>query len=248
MPNALKSHGGLMVSGALAALGLHREGLPRRQRASVATIAGESADFVGRQSQRQLARYARALHHVRSREAEIAIRMRALRCEQLALRYRPGRVEDHLRALLREHPQADHLMAGAFGPNLIVNAGEAFLVDAWQGTVEMEVMRYHGCGRGNGSGGATDPAEGDTTLQSEETTTLNPEQRAQGSLGEAAASVFRTQGTLTFDGTVTGGVVEWGLFSQQAHGGGTMWSRIEFAAINVGNGDSIQFTYDLTVE
>lgn len=239
--NVLKSHDGLTVSGTLAALALRPEGLPRRQRAAVSAIAAQSADFVGRQSERQLARYARALRHCRSRAAEVAIQLRALRCEQLALRYRPGRIEDRLRALLREHPQADHLYAGAFGPNLIVNAGEAFLVDAWQNLVELEIMRNHGCGIGTVAA-----AEGDTALGNESTTILNPEQRAQGSLGEASASVFRTVGTLTFDGS--GAITEWGLFSQQAHGGGTLWSRIVFSAINVANLDSIQFTYDLTVE
>lgn len=242
MPNVLKSHDGLIVSGALAALALHPEGLPRRQRASVAAIAAQSAHFVGRQSERQLARYARALRHCRSREAEIAVQLRALRCEQLALRYKPGRIEEHLRELLREHPKADHLKAGAFGPNLIVNAGEAYLVDSWQNLVELETMKFHGCGTG-----ATAAAEGDTALQTESTTVLNPDStRATGSLTEASASVFRTVGTLTFDGAAA--VTEWGLLSQAAIPGGTLWSRIVFSAINVANGDSIQFTYDLTVE
>src|SRR5688572_13978288 len=225
MATNLKGHNGLMISGALAALAFHPEGLPRRLRAQARDIAGQSAYHVREQTQRQLARYARAMTYARTRKQEIAIQMRALRCEQLALRYRPSRIQDHLSALLRHNPIGDQVFAGAFGPNLIVNAGEAFLVDAWQNTVELEIMRNHGCGRGNAAGGATDPAEGDTALQAEETTTLNPDNtRAQGSLGEASASVFRTQGTLTFDGTPTGGITEWGLFSQQATGGGTLWS------------------------
>ena len=49
-----------------------------------------------------------------------------------------------------------------------------------------------------------------------------------------------------FDATAA--ITEWGLFSQAATGGGVLWSRIVFAALNVASGDSIQFTYDLTVE
>ena len=240
--DVLKSHDGLMVSGSLAALGLHVDGLPRRRRASVPAIAAQSAAFIRRDTERQLARYARALRHVRSREAEISIQLRALRCEQLGLRYRPDRIEHHLRGLLRQHPLADHLKGGAFGPNLIVNTGEGYLVDAWQNSVELETMKFHGCGTG-----ATAAAEGDTALQTESFTILNPDStRATGSLGEVSQSVFRTIGTLTFDGA--GAITEWGLLSQAATGGGVLWSRIVFSAINVANGDSIQFTYDLTVE
>jgi len=239
--NPLKSHDGLMLTGALAALGLHPHGLPRRLRASASDIATASAAHIRGDVQRQLAHYARAAGHARSKDERLGLRIRALRCEQLAARYRPARIEDHLRALLREHPKADHLFAGAFGPNLIVNAGEAFLVDAWQNTVELEIMKFHGCGTG-----ATAAAEGDTTLQTESTTILNPDStRATGSLGELSASVFRTIGTLTFDGA--GAITEWALTST-ATGGYVMWSRIVFSAINVANGDSIQFTYDLSVE
>jgi hypothetical protein len=242
MSNALKGHDGLMLTGALAALAFKPDGLTRRQRADVAHIAARSARATEVQIGRQIAALARRREHVRTREEEISVELRALRCEQLGLRYGRPRVEDHLRRLLRHHPQADHLFDGAFGPNLIVNAGEAYLVDAWQNSVELENMKYHGCGTGN-----TAAAEGDTALQTESTTALNPDNtRATGSLTEASASVFRTVGTLTFDNTAA--VVEWGLFSQAATGGGTLWSRVVFSAINVASADAIQFTYDLTVE
>jgi hypothetical protein len=49
----------------------------------------------------------------------------------------------------------------------------------------------------------------------------------------------------TFNFTSTLAITEWGLFS--ASTSGTLWDRRTFSAINVANGDSIQFTYTLTV-
>lgn len=242
MDRVTKGHDGLMLSGALAALAFHPHGLPRRRRPTLAEIATHSAGAARQQIGRQIAALALRRERVRTRAAQIGLEMRALRCEQLGLRYGVGRVKDHLAGLLRQHPMADHLFAGAFGPNLIVNAGEAFLVDAWQNSVELEIMKYHGVGTGTNAA-----AEGDTALQTESTTALNPDStRATGSLTEASASVFRTVGTVTFDASAA--ITEWGLHSQAATGGGTLWSRVVFSAINVTSGDSIQFTYDLTVE
>jgi hypothetical protein len=126
--------------------------------------------------------------------------------------------------------------------NLIVNAGEAFLVDAWQNLVELEAMKFHGLGTG-----VVAAAETDSALGTELTTQYNPDNtRATGSLTEASASVFRSVGTNTFDASAA--ITEWGLFTQAATGGGTIFSRVVFAAINVASGDSVQTTWDLTVE
>jgi hypothetical protein len=134
------------------------------------------------------------------------------------------------------------VLATRFGRNLIVNAGETFLRDAWINTVELEIMKYHGDGVGT-----TAAAEGDTALVTEATTSHNPDNtRATGSLTNNGANVFRTIGTNTFDASAA--ITEWGLFSQSATGGGTLWSRVVFSAINVASGDSIQYTYDLTIE
>ena len=50
---------------------------------------------------------------------------------------------------------------------------------------------------------------------------------------------------MTFDNTAA--ITAWGLLSQAATGGGTLFDRQVFSAINVASGDSIQFTYDLTI-
>ncbi|MGE3176768.1 MAG: hypothetical protein AB7O32_04825, partial [Vicinamibacterales bacterium] len=90
-------------------------------------------------------------------------------------------------------------------------------------------------------------AVGDTALVTESTTILNPDStRATGTLAEgASANIFRSVGTVTFDGS--GAITEHGLFSQAATGGGVLFDRSVFAAINVASGDSIQFTYDATL-
>ncbi|MGE4163848.1 MAG: hypothetical protein AB7G23_19140 [Vicinamibacterales bacterium] len=125
---------------------------------------------------------------------------------------------------------------------VITTAGVGFLVDAWQNLVEPEIMKYHGCGTGT-----TAEAVGDTALVTESTTILNPDStRATGTLAEgASANIFRSVGTVTFDGS--GAITEHGLFSQAATGGGVLFDRSVFAAINVASGDSIQFTYDATL-
>ena len=132
---------------------------------------------------------------------------------------------------------------GEVSHHVVTTAGVNFLVDAWQNSVELENMKYHGCGTGTGA-----EAAGDTALGTESTTALNPNStRATGSLTEGGtANVFRTVGTLTFDAVAA--VTEHGIFDQAATGGGTLWDRSMFSGstINVASGDSIQFQYDCT--
>jgi len=131
---------------------------------------------------------------------------------------------------------------GLVSTRVVTTVGVNYLVDAWQNSVELEIMKYHGAG-------TTNTAEdiGDTTLAAECTTTLNPDStRATGSLTEGGgANVLRSVGTLTFDGNAS--VVEHGIFNQAATGGGTLWDRSVFGVITVVSGDSIQFTYDCTI-
>jgi hypothetical protein len=129
---------------------------------------------------------------------------------------------------------------GVVGRRCITTVGVNFLVDAWQNSVELEIMKYHLCGIGT-----TAEAIGDTTLVSACTTVLNPDTtKATGTLAEGATNnIFSSVGTLTFDGNAA--VTEHGLFSQAA-AGGTLWDRTVFAAINVVDTDTLQFTYQCT--
>lgn len=142
--------------------------------------------------------------------------------------------------LLREG--AIPLDLGLAGLKVITTAGVNFLVDAWQNSVELETMKYHGIGTGSGA-----EATGDTALGTELTTEYNPDNtRATGSLTEGGgANVFRSVGTNTVDAAVN--LREHGLLSQAATGGGTLWDRTVFSSINLANGDSLQSTHDTTV-
>lgn len=129
---------------------------------------------------------------------------------------------------------------GLASARVVTTAGVNFLVDALQGTVEPEILRYHGIGTGT-----TAEAVGDTALVTELTTQYNPDStRATGTLAEgAAANIFRTVGTNTVDATVA--ITEHGILSQAATGGGTLLDRSVFSAVNLVSGESIQSTYEL---
>lgn len=128
---------------------------------------------------------------------------------------------------------------------LVTTAGVNFIVDAFQNSVELEILKYHGIGTGT-----TAEAAGDTALVTELTTEYNPDNtRATGSLTEgASANIFRTVGTNTLD-SGTPAVTEHGILSQAATGGGTLLDRSVFSAINLvgANGDGLQTTYDYTL-
>jgi hypothetical protein len=109
-----------------------------------------------------------------------------------------------------------------------------FMVDQLQ--TETSVwgdFKYHDSGVGT-----TDPAVGDTDIE-----TTDGESRATGTQTEgASANIYRSVGTIAY--TTSKAITEHGLFN--ASSGVTLMDRSEFAAINVVNGDSIQFTYELT--
>lgn len=130
---------------------------------------------------------------------------------------------------------------GTVSRKVITDAGVAFLVDAWQNSVELENLRFHAIGSGT-----TAEAASQTALVTEFTTQYNPDNtRATGSLTEgASANIFRTVGTNTVDASVT--VQEHGILSQAATGGGTLWDRSLTGGQSLGSGDSIQTTYDAT--
>lgn len=143
-----------------------------------------------------------------------------------------------LAKILRDGTRIEYGLASA---RVVTTAGVNFLVDAMQGTVEPEILKYHGIGTGTNA-----EAVGDTALQTELTTQYNPDStRATGTLAEgASANIFRTVGTNTVDSAVA--ITEHGIFSQAATGGGTLLDRTVFSVINLADGDSLQSTYELT--
>jgi hypothetical protein len=131
---------------------------------------------------------------------------------------------------------------GLLSTKVITDAGVAFLVDDWDNNgTDLTTLNFHGCGTGAVAENVTD-----TALGTESTTALNPDNtRATGTRSQPTANQYRTVGTVTFDATAA--ITEHGIFSQAATGGGTLWDRSVFAAINVVSGESIQFTYTCTV-
>lgn len=126
---------------------------------------------------------------------------------------------------------------------VVTNAGVNYIVDAFQNLVELENFKYHGIGTGT-----TEESASDTALVSELSTQYDPDNtRATGSLTEgSSANIFRTVGTNTVDAAVA--ITEHGIFTQAATGGGTLLDRSVFSVVNLAAGDSLQTTYDLTVQ
>ncbi len=129
---------------------------------------------------------------------------------------------------------------GWVGWKVITTAGVGFLVDAWQNSVELEVLKYHSLGTGS-----TAEASADVALVTELTTEYTGNVRATGSLTEgASANIFRTLGTNTLDGTPGASLREHGVHSADA--AGTLWDRTVYGAITLSSGDSLASTYDMT--
>lgn len=134
---------------------------------------------------------------------------------------------------------------GCVGRRVVTDAGVAYIVDAFQNSVELENLKYHGFGTGTNN-----EAAGDTALQTELTTQYASDNvRPTGTTTEGAtANIYRTVATLSPDSGGTIAITEHGVFSQAATGGGTLLDRTKFAAVNlVASSDSLQATYELTL-
>lgn len=124
-----------------------------------------------------------------------------------------------------------------FGSGLVTTAGVAFLANDFAnvtpGTNEITNFNYHASGTG-----VTAAAIGDTVMGTDSGVA-----RVAGTQTSPAGGQARTVATMAYVSTLA--ITEWGLFS--ASTAGTLWDRKVFTAINVISGDSIQFTYTLTV-
>lgn len=133
---------------------------------------------------------------------------------------------------------------GIVSYRLVTDAGVAFLVDDWDlntasGTNDITTLKYHALGTGTNSENVSD-----TALQTECTTSLNPDStRGVGTQTQPAANQIRSTATLTFDGSAA--VTEHGLFS--ATSTGTLWDRSVFSVVTMANGDSLQSQYTCTI-
>jgi hypothetical protein len=142
--------------------------------------------------------------------------------------------------VIRADGTIEHL--GLLCTKVVTDAGVNYIRDDWNsGSNIIDNLNFHGCGTGN-----TAEAAGDTALVTESTTALNPDStRATGTKSVPGTGQMRSVGTATFDAGAS--IVEHGIFSQAATGGGTLLDRSVFSVITVASGDSIQFTYTLTL-
>ena len=133
---------------------------------------------------------------------------------------------------IKENGQRVNYGVVAYG--LVTDAFVEFMVDQLQAETSVwGDFKYHDSGVG-----ITGAAVGDTDIE-----TTDGESRATGSQTEGAtAEIYKSVGTIAY--TTTKAITEHGLFS--AATSVTLMDRHTFAAINVVNGDSIEFTYQLT--
>jgi hypothetical protein len=130
---------------------------------------------------------------------------------------------------------------GIVGRKVVTDVGVGYIVDAFQNSVELENMKFHGLGTGSTAENQTD-----TALVTELTTEYTGNVRATGTTTEgASANIYRTVATNTLDGTPGAALREHGIFS--ASTAGVLLDRTVFAAITLSSGDSLQSTYELTL-
>ena len=138
-----------------------------------------------------------------------------------------------LEAVLRK-ADGSVIRYGVLDYRVVTTAFVSFVVDQLQTESSLfGDFKYHDAGVGT-----TAAAVGDTTIE-----TTDGESRATGTQTEASATVYQSVGTISY--TTTKAVTEHGLFNDATTG--TLMDRTVFSAINVVSGDSIQFTYSLTV-
>lgn len=148
------------------------------------------------------------------------------------------RVEGELAAIVtRADGTVEEL--GVIARRVVTTAGVNLLRDDMNnasGGADVSVINFHDSGTGT-----TAEAVGDTDL----VTPAGPTTRATGTQSAPATKQYRSTGTIAY--TTTLAITEHGIFTSATRGAGTLWDRSVFSAINVVNGDSIQFQYTLSI-
>lgn len=146
----------------------------------------------------------------------------------------PGGLSFHTNLAVRHIRDGKVVVERDLGSGLVTTAGVNFLAtDFVDGTTDITTFDFHDSGTGIVAAAIADTGLG---------TPAGPA-RVSGTASSPAAGQYRTVATIAYTATLA--ITEWGLFNLSA--AGTLWDRKVFAAINVVSGDSIQFTYTLTV-
>lgn len=123
---------------------------------------------------------------------------------------------------------------GVLGYRVVTTAFVNFLTDQLQTeSALIGDFKYHDSGVG-----ATAENIANTSIE-----TTDGEARVIGTQTEAAANAYYSVGTISY--TTAKAITEHGLFNDPT--AGTLLDRTVFAAINVANGDAIEFRYTLTL-
>lgn len=121
-------------------------------------------------------------------------------------------------------------------PMIVTTAGVNYMASDFASggaTPTISGFKFHASGTGSTAAAVTD-----TTLGTDSGVA-----RVTGTPTNPSANQYRSVATMAYVSSLA--ITEWGLFS--AVTSGTLWDRRVFSAINVVSGDSIQFTYTLTV-
>lgn len=126
---------------------------------------------------------------------------------------------------------------GLLSVRVVTDAGVSRMATDWlDSSTDISNWNFHDSGTGSTAENVTD-----TNL----VTPAGPTTRATGTKSKPTAPQIRSVGTIAY--TSTFAIVEHGLFDNATRGTDNLWDRSVFSAINVVSGDSIQFTYTLTI-
>lgn len=146
---------------------------------------------------------------------------------------------DNSKILLQSNLSYKHFRNGKLvkaknlGSGVITTVGVNLLAADWSnGTATLKLANWHDSGTG-----VTAPTISDVGMQ---TSTGNV--RVAG-VQSNLNNVYTTQATLAYGGSYS--ITEWGIFTDQSTG--ILWDHRTFVAIPVVSGDSVQFTYALTL-
>lgn len=122
---------------------------------------------------------------------------------------------------------------GVLSRLMVTTAGVNYLASTFTGTGSTPVINWHASGTG-----VTAAALGDTALQTDSGVA-----RVSGTQTNPSANLYRSVATMSYTSTLA--ITEFGLFTAVTTG--TLFDHFVFSAINVVNGDSITFTFTLTL-
>ena len=153
--------------------------------------------------------------------------------------------------LAHVYPDGKVVDFGLASLRVVTTVGVNAVSDAFQGTFTLSNFKFHGLGTGTAAEAAADTALGtEITTQyatnNTRATGTQTEGDGTGGTGTALAHVYRTVGENILDEAVNS-LTEWGLFSQAAAPGGTLFDRALFTAQTISAGLTVKSTYDLTI-